>query len=259
MRHTALLYFVGPAGAGKSTLVASLQEWLALQRFDGIALNLDPGAETIPYAPDIDVRERFTLRDVMAEYGLGPNGAQVVCADLLAVELEWLRQELDAVHCDYVLADAPGQTELFLYREAPRVLVEGLSPRTGLVMLFDPLLSRTPAGFVTQLLLAAAAHLRFPVPMFPVLTKSDLLEPQEVDRILGWAADLELLRGDMPPAEGMGEVLSGELLRVLQILTLESQLVAVSAQDGEGMEGIYALVQSAFAGGDDLEAHVDAH
>ena len=108
-------------------------------------------------------------------------------------------------------------------------------------------------------LLAAAAHLRFPVPMFPVLTKSDLLEPQEVDRILSWASDLELLRGDMPPAEGMGEVLSGELLQVLQTLALESQLVAVSSQEGEGMEDLYALVQSAFAGGDDLEAHVDAH
>ena len=78
MRHTALLYFVGPAGAGKSTLVASLQEWLTLQRFEGLALNLDPGAETLPYSAAIDVRERFTLRDVMAEYGLGPNGAQVV-------------------------------------------------------------------------------------------------------------------------------------------------------------------------------------
>ena len=259
MRHTALLYFVGPAGAGKSTLVASLQEWLTLQRFEGLALNLDPGAETLPYSAAIDVRERFTLRDVMAEYGLGPNGAQVVCADLLAIELEWLQQEIDGVNCDYILADAPGQTELFLYREAPQVLVRGLSPRTGLVMLFDPLLSRTPAGFVTQLLLAAAAHLRFPVPMFPVLTKSDLLKPQEVDRILSWASDLELLRGDMPPAEGMGEVLSGELLQVLQTLALESQLIAVSSQEGEGMEDLYALVQSAFAGGDDLEAHVDAH
>lgn len=57
----------------------------------------------------------------------------------------------------------------------------------------------------------------------------------------------------------MGEVLSGELLQVLQTLALESQLVAVSSQEGEGMEDLYALVQSAFAGGDDLEAHVDAH
>ncbi len=259
MEHTALRFFVGPAGAGKSTLVATHKEWLTLQRFDPIAVNLDPGAETIPYAPDIDVRERLTLRDVMAEYGLGPNGAQVVCADLLAVELEWLQKEIEALNCDYVMVDTPGQTELFLYREAPRVFVDGLSSRTGLVMLFDPLLSRTPTGFVTQLLLAAAAHLRFPVPMFPVLTKSDLLEPEEVDRILSWAVDLEVLRGDMPPGEGMSAVLSGELLRVLQTLALESQLVAVSAKEGEGMDELYSLVQSAFAGGDDLEAHVDTH
>ena len=205
------------------------------------------------------MRERLTLRDVMAEYGLGPNGAQVVCADLLAVELEWLQKEIEALNCDYVMVDTPGQTELFLYREAPRVFVDGLSSRTGLVMLFDPLLSRTPTGFVTQLLLAAAAHLRFPVPMFPVLTKSDLLEPEEVDRILSWAVDLEVLRGDMPPGEGMSAVLSGELLRVLQTLALESQLVAVSAKEGEGMDELYSLVQSAFAGGDDLEAHVDTH
>jgi translation initiation factor IF-2 len=57
----------------------------------------------------------------------------------------------------------------------------------------------------------------------------------------------------------MSAVLSGELLRVLQTLALESQLVAVSAKEGEGMDELYSLVQSAFAGGDDLEAHVDAH
>ena len=47
MEHTALLYFVGPAGAGKSTLVATLQEWMQHQRYDGVAVNLDPGAECV--------------------------------------------------------------------------------------------------------------------------------------------------------------------------------------------------------------------
>ena len=46
---------------------------------------------------------------------------------------------------------------------------------------------------------------------------------------------------------------------MLQTLALESQLVTVSAREGEGMDELYSLVQSAFAGGDDLEAHVDAH
>ena len=56
MDHTALLYFVGPAGAGKSTLVATLQEWMQHYRYDGVSINLDPGAETVAYEAAIDVR-----------------------------------------------------------------------------------------------------------------------------------------------------------------------------------------------------------
>ena len=67
MEHTALLYFVGPAGAGKSTLVATLQEWMQHQRYDGVAINLDPGAETVAYEAAIDVREKFTLKEIMEQ------------------------------------------------------------------------------------------------------------------------------------------------------------------------------------------------
>ena len=257
MEHTALLYFVGPAGAGKSTLVATLQEWMQHQHYDGVAVNLDPGAEVVPYQAAIDVREKFTLKEIMNEYSLGPNGAQVVCADLLAVELDWIRGHLEEINCDYFLVDTPGQTELFLYREASKVFVENLSDRSAMILLLDPLLSRTPDGFVTQLLLASAAHLRFQIPIFPVLTKCDLLEPEEVDNVLEWAVDLDKLAMSMPHLEGMSGVLSSELLRVLQVLALESKLIAVSSKEGEGMDDLYSIIQSTFAGGDDLEAHVD--
>ena len=126
-----------------------------------------------------------------------------------------------------------------------------------MILLLDPLLSRTPEGFVTQLLLASAAHLRFQTPMFPVLTKCDLLKPEEVDNVREWAADLDKLAMSMPHLEGMSGVLSSELLRVLQILALESNLIAVSSKEGEGMDDLYSIIQSTFAGGDDLEAHVD--
>ena len=257
MDHTALLYFVGPAGAGKSTLVATLQEWMQHYRYDGVAINLDPGAESVAYEAAIDVREKFTLREIMDEYSLGPNGAQVVCADLLAVELDWIREQIQEVHCDYFLIDTPGQTELFLYREASKVFVENLSDRSAMVLLLDPLLSRTPEGFVTQLLLASAAHLRFPIPMFPVLTKCDLLKPEEIDQIREWAMDLDKLAMAMPNLAGMSGVLSSELLRVLQVLALESNLIAVSSKEGEGMDDLYSIIQSTFSGGDDLEAHTD--
>ena len=259
MEHTALLYFVGPAGAGKSTLVATFQEWMRHHRYDSVAVNLDPGAETVAYEAAIDVREKFTLSSIMEEYSLGPNGAQVVYADLLAVELDWLRNQIDAINCDYILIDTPGQTELFLYREASKVFAENLSGNAGMVLLLDPLLSRKPEGFVTQLLLASAAHLRFTIPMFPVLTKCDLLKPEEVETIRGWASNLDQLAMAMPNLAGMSGVLSSELLKVLQILALESNLITVSSKEGEGIEDLYSVIQSTFSGGDDLEAHVDTN
>ena len=126
-----------------------------------------------------------------------------------------------------------------------------------MVLLLDPLLSPTPEGFVTQLLLASAAHLRFPIPMFPVLTKCDLLKPDEIDQIREWAMDLDKLAMSMPNLAGMSGVLSSELLRVLQVLALESNLISVSSKEGEGMDDLYSIIQSTLSGGDDLEAHSD--
>ena len=63
----------------------------------------------------------------------------------------------------------------------------------------------------------------------------------------------------MPNLQGMSGVLSSELLRVLQVLALESNLIAVSSKEGEGMDDLYTVVQSIFAGGDDLESHVDGN
>ena len=40
-------------------------------RYDGVAINLDPGAETVAYEAAIDVREKFTLTEIMEEYSLG--------------------------------------------------------------------------------------------------------------------------------------------------------------------------------------------
>jgi hypothetical protein len=64
---------------------------------------------------------------------------------------------------------------------------------------------------------------------------------------------------NMPNMSGMSAVLSSELLKVLQVLALESNLLAVSSKEGEGMDDLYSIVQSTFAGGDDLEAHTDSN
>ena len=110
------IYFVGTAGSGKSTLTHAFNEWCHRQGYDSIAVNLDPGVKKIPYSPEIDVREWISLEEVMKEYNLGPNGAQIVCADMLALNVKELEERLGEYRVDYVLFDTPGQLELFVFR-----------------------------------------------------------------------------------------------------------------------------------------------
>ncbi len=253
--HTALVYFMGPAGSGKSTMVGAFNEWLEFNSYDSVLVNLDPGALTLPYEPDIDIRERIRLEQVMKQYDLGPNGAQVVCADMLALQLDWLKEALDEARTNYILVDTPGQMELFLFREAAHHIVQELSDRSMLAMLFDPLLSRSANGFVTQLMLANTAGVRFPIPQVPLLSKVDLLEPGELDRILLWSKDLESLWLEtMDGNTTMDGTYSQEILKVLRTLSVSASLIAVSSLGGgkQGMDDLYTAIQMAYGAGEDL-------
>ena len=44
-----VLFIVGTAGAGKSSLVTSLQRWSRFLETEVLAVNLDPGAERVHY------------------------------------------------------------------------------------------------------------------------------------------------------------------------------------------------------------------
>ena len=81
-----VLFVVGTAGAGKSSLVTSFQRWSRFLETEVIAVNLDPGAERVHYDAEFDVRDLISLTEVMDEYDLGPNGAQILAADLLAAQ-----------------------------------------------------------------------------------------------------------------------------------------------------------------------------
>ena len=93
-----------------------------------------------------------------------------------------------------MVVDTPGQVELFAFREASSHLVQVLGQgRACLIFLFDPLLSSTPSGFVSQMLLSSIVHFRLGLPTANFLSKSDLLEPEVLERILEWGENLDIL------------------------------------------------------------------
>jgi GTPase SAR1 family protein len=255
MEEPGTIYITGTAGAGKTTFVRAFAEWMRHSGFQATVVNLDPGNESTDFEPDVDIREWVRLADVQDEYGLGPNGAQVAAADMIALKVFDVKQAIEELKGDYVLIDTPGQIELFAFREASRAIVDALSgDRSMIAFLFDPALARTPAGFVSLLMLSGTVEFRFRLPMANLLAKSDVLTPEQRQEIAGWSDDLtqlsEALSRDAPTPEVQ---LSTELFRAIERVGPLTGLVPTSAKDGTGLEAFYHACQNIFAGGEDLE------
>ena len=222
--------------------------------YDSVIINLDPGAENLNYEPDIDIREWLKLHDIMEEYGLGPNGAQIVCADMLAFKIKEVKDILDEFKTNYVLVDTPGQIELFSFRKASNVVVDTLGrDRSVMAYLFDPFIGSVPSGFISLVMLAATLQFRFNLPMLNLLTKADLIEYEVLKKMQNWSTDVEQLYDDsISRSDSVADHLNLELLKVLESMELVKELIPTSADTGEGMADIYNLCQQEFMAGDDL-------
>jgi len=249
----ATLYFVGTAGSGKTTLTKAFKQWMESQGYQAVTVNLDPGADKLPYTVDIDVRDWVSLQQVMDEHELGPNGAQIVSADMVAMNAPEIKEVMDEFNTDYYLIDTPGQMELFTFREASREMVKTLGERSIITFLFDPVLAKQPSGLVSLMTLAATTQFRFDTPYFPVLSKSDILSKEEVKMIKTWSEDFWKLDSALRERTGTETQASLELIKSIQNMGLHRGITPVSSLDQQGLEDIYTAVQDAFFGGQDLE------
>ncbi len=253
------VYFVGTAGAGKSTMVAAYDRWCKQHGLSTLIINLDPGAEKLPYQPDIDIRDTVDLATVMEEHDLGPNGAQVAAADLIALQLGDLRDEIDGYRADQILIDTPGQIELFVFRMSGKVIMDGLNPeRSVLAYHLDPYLARTASGFASQLLLAATTRFRFSQPVVHLLTKQDAIDEESLETIMQWGMDPMALESDILGEEaGMDTELAANVSRLLDTMGLENTLVPVTALDDGGIDDLYTLIQATVGGSEDSTPEYD--
>ncbi|MFP3909271.1 MAG: ATP/GTP-binding protein [Archaeoglobaceae archaeon] len=247
------IYMTGTAGSGKTYLTNGFSEWLDLKRLDSITVNLDPGVDKLPYTPDVDIREWLTLENVMDVYGVGPNGAQIICADLISTKITEVKDEIDYQGGQFVIVDTPGQMELFTLRSSSQFIVNSLGFRNSvMVFLFDPVISKTPSGLISLLFMSASAVFRLNLPQVMVLSKSDVLTEAELEQVIGWSTDPESLYNSLSTGTIRG--LSDDLFHMLRETGLFRPLTPVSSINGFGMEDIYDGIQEIFYGGEDVES-----
>ena len=82
--------------------------------------------DNLPYEPNIDVRDTVKYKEVMEQYGLGPNGAIVTSLNLFATKFDQVLQLIDARsrEHEYMVFDTPGQIEVFTYSASGQIVTE---------------------------------------------------------------------------------------------------------------------------------------
>ena len=244
---------LGTAGSGKTTLTSALVDYLLDNQLDAIAVNLDPAVEKLPYKPDIDVREYVNARQLMEEMGLGPNGALITAIDMLALNIDAIREELWSLKTNYVVIDTPGQMELFAFRETGSFVIKSLVGDTKAVSLFliDAVQASSPTNYFSALLLSASTQVRIALPQINVLTKIDLVPENVVEDIVSYHEEPSLLASRVIEDKKASLMWTEDDILTLVERLINLDVVPVSSTKMMGFDNLYAYIQRVVAGGED--------
>ncbi len=247
------IFVTGTAGSGKSMLTSKILEYYQTNGVFASVLNLDPGVESLPYRPDVDVRDYVDIVQIMKQYDLGPNGSMIMANDLIASKIDDIQNEIHGVNPDYLIVDTPGQIELFAYRASGPFFIQNIdaSEKTN-IFLYDGTMIVSPSNFISISLLATSIKLRLGLPTINVMTKTDLI-PDKIDQVLKWSSDPISLEEELKTLEGETYSLATDILRTLNIGEFAGDLIPISNLTGEGMVNLQATLSRIINLGEEVE------
>jgi GTPase SAR1 family protein len=245
---------MGPAGSGKSTYCATVQEYFeAAGRSVAHIVNFDPAADKLRYEPAFDIRECISIDDVVEAEDLGPNGGLVQAMEYLVEEgTDWLEDRLaEFSDDDYLVFDCPGQIELYSHVSAIKVLVEILRRNDFQVCgvyAIDCMFATEASKLVAGMLSALSAMALLEIPHVNVLTKCDLMKTRLSEDLDVYGIINNLSEGMDPRYRKLNEAFG----RVLDEFSLVS-FVELDISDEASIENVIVTINNAVHYGEDLE------
>ncbi|CAM9721513.1 unnamed protein product [Ectocarpus fasciculatus] len=239
---------MGMAGSGKTTLLQRLNLYTAEKGIKSYFINLDPAVKQVPFGASIDIRDTVNYKEVMSQYGLGPNGAITTSLNLFATRFDQVLDLLEKRSDDleYVFIDTPGQIEVFTWSASGQIITETLASAfpTTLVYVVDTPRTSNPTTFMSNMLYACSVLYKSRLPLVLALNKSDILSPKFA---LEWMSDFEKLQEalDTSGDESYMNSLNRSLALVLDEFYNALTAVGVSAASGDGMPALFKALDNA--------------
>jgi GTPase SAR1 family protein len=201
---------LGMAGSGKTTFVQRLTAHLHALKKPPYVVNLDPAVSSVPYPVNIDIRDTVNYKEVMKQYGLGPNGGIVTSLNLFSTRFDQVLNfiEKKGSQCQYVLFDTPGQIEVFSWSASGSIITNTLASSfpTVVVYVMDVVRSVNPVSFMSNMFYACSILYKAKLPFVVALNKIDVVDAAYA---VEWMNDFEAFQ------EALEQVrLSLQLLKV---------------------------------------------
>ncbi|XP_068630483.1 GPN-loop GTPase 1 [Battus philenor] len=249
-RKPICLIILGMAGAGKT----SFTRRLAGKITDGsrpYILNLDPACREVPYPANIDIRDTVNYKEVMKQYGLGPNGGIVTALNLFSTKFGQVVELIEKAgkKHKYCVIDTPGQIEVFTWSASGTIVTEALASScpTVVVYVMDTVRSVSPVTFMSNMLYACSILYKTRLPFIVVMNKTDVVDSSYA---VEWMRDFEAFQDALDAGvDGEGGSYAGNLTRSMA-LALDSfyadlKCCGVSAHTGDGFDEFFKLVDEA--------------
>jgi hypothetical protein len=215
---------LGPAGCGKSSLTGGFGEYLRQQGYSVKSLNLDPGCLSTPYNCDYDIRERFTVEQIMGDEKLGPSGAITRAMDKLS------RESIPEFTGDFNLIDTPGQLEVFAFHESGPRIVSQLRDLVGIFILDAEMgVKDLPAVYLYSL----ATGYRLGIDTVNIINKSDMLNDAELLMMKDYLRDPAFLKKEIRTKGVLADIYL-PISELLQKVVLAQRNPCISARTGAG-------------------------
>ncbi|CAK6982242.1 GPN-loop GTPase 1 [Scomber scombrus] len=237
------LIVLGMAGSGKTTFVQRLTAYLHSHNSPPYVINLDPAVHEVPFPANIDIRDTVNYKEVMKQYGLGPNGGIVTSLNLFATRFDQVSQQRSMID-RYVLIDTPGQIEVFTWSASGTIITEALASTFPCVVVYvmDTSRSVSPVTFMSNMLYACSILYKTKLPFIVVMNKTDIIDHSFA---VEWMKDFEVFQDALNQETSYVSNLTRSMSLVLDEFYTNLRVVGVSAVTGSGLDELFVQVGDA--------------